>query len=156
MTDSVSKTLESTAVTLRREVISSELVVVDDGSPDSTVSQVQASAQKYPEIRLSSNEGRHGFGTAVRRGLDEFTGEAVAITMADGRNAAEGCCPGLPVCHDSDQLDESHGRDLEVEDQGNGSRYLFTVLYLWLEKHLARDDYHRLAGNGVVTIAGRP
>jgi dolichol-phosphate mannosyltransferase len=24
-----------------------------------------------------------------------------------------------------------------------GSRYLFIVLYLWLEKHLARSDYHR-------------
>ena len=24
-----------------------------------------------------------------------------------------------------------------------GSRYLFIVLYLWLEKHLARNDYHR-------------
>jgi dolichol-phosphate mannosyltransferase len=26
-----------------------------------------------------------------------------------------------------------------------GSRYLFIVLYLWLEKHLARGDYHRKA-----------
>jgi dolichol-phosphate mannosyltransferase len=24
-----------------------------------------------------------------------------------------------------------------------GSRYLFIVLYLWLEKYLARGDYHR-------------
>ena len=24
-----------------------------------------------------------------------------------------------------------------------GSRYLFIVLYLWLEKHLARGDYHQ-------------
>jgi dolichol-phosphate mannosyltransferase len=24
-----------------------------------------------------------------------------------------------------------------------GSRYLFIVLYLWLEKHLSRGDYHR-------------
>jgi dolichol-phosphate mannosyltransferase len=27
--------------------------------------------------------------------------------------------------------------------QEMGSRYLFIVLYLWLEKHLARGDYHR-------------
>ncbi len=32
--------------------------------------------------------------------------------------------------------------------QEMGSRYLFIVLYLWLEKHLARGDYHR---NTVVT-----
>ena len=29
--------------------------------------------------------------------------------------------------------------------QEMGSRYLFIVLYLWLEKHLARGDYHRTA-----------
>jgi dolichol-phosphate mannosyltransferase len=26
-----------------------------------------------------------------------------------------------------------------------GSRYLFIVLWLWLEKHLSRGDYHRLS-----------
>ena len=26
-----------------------------------------------------------------------------------------------------------------------GSRYLFIVMYLWLEKHLSRGDYHRPA-----------
>jgi len=24
-----------------------------------------------------------------------------------------------------------------------GSRYLFIILYIWLEKHLSRGDYHR-------------
>lgn len=32
-----------------------------------------------------------------------------------------------------------------------GSRYLFIVLYLWLEKHLARADYHRRAGEQAET-----
>jgi dolichol-phosphate mannosyltransferase len=29
-----------------------------------------------------------------------------------------------------------------------GSRYLFIVLYLWLEKFLSRGDYHRAAQPG--------
>ena len=36
----------------------------------------------------------------------------------------------------------SHGLSkLKIKEMG--SRYLFIVLYLWLEKHLARADYHR-------------
>jgi dolichol-phosphate mannosyltransferase len=34
-----------------------------------------------------------------------------------------------------------------------GSRYLFIVLYLWLEKHLARGDYHRSAIEGAPKAA---
>jgi dolichol-phosphate mannosyltransferase len=30
--------------------------------------------------------------------------------------------------------------------QEMGSRYLFIVLYVWLEKHLAKGDYHRVGG----------
>jgi dolichol-phosphate mannosyltransferase len=31
--------------------------------------------------------------------------------------------------------------NLKIKEMG--SRYLFIVLYLWLEKHLAQGDYHR-------------
>ena len=41
-----------------------------------------------------------------------------------------------------------------------GSRYLFIVLYLWLEKHLSRGDYHRknpeaVLDCGVAAVPGR-
>jgi dolichol-phosphate mannosyltransferase len=39
-------------------------------------------------VRCVRNEGPHGFGRAVRRGLDEFTGDAVVIVMADGSDSA--------------------------------------------------------------------
>jgi dolichol-phosphate mannosyltransferase len=35
-------------------------------------------------VRCVRNEGPHGFGFAVRRGLEAFAGDAVAIVMADG------------------------------------------------------------------------
>jgi dolichol-phosphate mannosyltransferase len=34
-----------------------------------------------------------------------------------------------------------------------GSRYLFIVLYLWLEKTLSRGDYHRKTVSSVVEAA---
>ena len=50
---------------------------------------VQALSGAYSEIRLVQNTGRYGFGMAVRCGLHEATGDAVAIVMADGSDSPE-------------------------------------------------------------------
>ena len=44
----------------------------------------------------------------------------------------------VPICWRGRQIGASSLRIREM-----GSRYLFIVLYLWLEKHLSRGDYHR-------------
>lgn len=208
-----------------------EIVLVDDHSTDQTV-QVARSLMSYiPELRLVQNFDAAGFGLAVRKGLDEATGEAVVIMMADGSDSAEdlirywdkfqegydcvfgsrfmkgGRVVGYPF-HKlvlnrlanwfirlifrlpfSDVTNAFKGYRREVIDgmrplislhfnltvemplkaigrgysfavvpviwrnrshgvsklkiKEMGSRYLFIVLYLWLEKHLARQDYHR-------------
>ena len=41
-------------------------------------------ADEDPRVRCVPNDGAPGFGRAVRKGLDEFTGDAVVIAMADG------------------------------------------------------------------------
>ncbi|HEV7735671.1 MAG TPA: glycosyltransferase family 2 protein [Candidatus Binatia bacterium] len=85
----IGPTIDGIAARLRREGIQYELVVVDDGSTDTTPDDVLQRVQVDPGIRLVRNEGRHGFGMAVRCGLDAFTGEAVAIMMADGSDSPD-------------------------------------------------------------------
>jgi dolichol-phosphate mannosyltransferase len=69
---------------LREEGIDHEIVVVDDGSTDGTAAEVEVLRARAPAVRLIRNPGPHGFGYAVRCGLDHITGDAVAIVMADG------------------------------------------------------------------------
>src|SRR3954453_23466955 len=69
--------------------IPSEIIVVDDGSGDETADRVRALALRSPEVRLVRNEGRHGFGMAVRAGLDHMSGDAVAIMMADASDSPD-------------------------------------------------------------------
>src|SRR5262245_12294031 len=85
----IGPTLDALRARLGREGIEYELVVVDDGSSDATPDEVMARAQSDPGVRLVRNSGSHGFGHAVRCGLDAFTGDAVAIVMADGSDSPD-------------------------------------------------------------------
>lgn len=226
---SIAKTVEALARALAAESIPFEMILVDDGSTDGTAARVRELARKYPQVRLIENRGRHGFGIAVRTGLEEFQGDAVAIVMADGsdspsdlvryyRKLEEGydCVFGsrfirggkvydYPIhklvlnrlanrfigllfgfrFNDTTNAFKCYRRQViqgmqpliaphfnltvemplkaivrgfsyavvpnswtnrktgasKLKIKEMGSRYLFIVLYLWLEKHLARGDY---------------
>lgn len=85
----IGPTVDGVRERLRREEIAYEIVVVNDGSADATVEEVQARCAVDPGVRLVHNQGPHGFGYAVRCGLDAMIGDAVAIVMADGSDSPD-------------------------------------------------------------------
>jgi dolichol-phosphate mannosyltransferase len=68
---------------LRIHGVPHEIVVVDDGSTDSTWAKLQALRDQVPTLRPLRNDGPHGFGRAIIRGLDHMSGDAVVLMMAD-------------------------------------------------------------------------
>lgn len=87
--DNIGPTLDSLRRRLAQERICYEIIVVDDGSIDATRAEVERRAAVDPGVRLVQNEGLHGFGRAVRCGLDAFSGDAVVVVMADGSDDPE-------------------------------------------------------------------
>lgn len=85
----IGETLDQIREQLQQEKIPYEIIVVNDGSTDGTPEDVQARCEVDSGVRLIDNVGPHGFGNAVRCGLDAFTGDAVAIVMADGSDSAD-------------------------------------------------------------------
>ena len=85
--DCIESTVSSVADELEKEGIDYEIVVVDDGSSDETgdiVGQISAGNQK---VVCHRSPYENGFGLAVRAGLERFTGDCVAIMMADGSDS---------------------------------------------------------------------
>ncbi len=79
----IEPTLRALAAELRKNGIPFELVVVNDNSRDHTVEVVEQLRNDIPEIRLVSNPRPNGLGRAVRWGLENVSGEVVAVVMAD-------------------------------------------------------------------------
>jgi dolichol-phosphate mannosyltransferase len=79
----ICSTVEHLHLELRLQQVPHEIVVVDDGSSDRTWELLQTLAQHIHELKPVQNLGLHGFGRAIICGLDQMTGDAVVIMMAD-------------------------------------------------------------------------
>jgi dolichol-phosphate mannosyltransferase len=241
---SVESTLEHLGLALERHGIDHELLVVDDSSTDSTYEVVERLSTRNQRIRAIRSHYPRGFGFAIRAGLEQFEGDAVAIVMADGSDSPEDlftyyrlleegydCAfgsrfmrgsvvsdyPGLKLAlnrlanvfirilfrhgyNDTTNAFKAYKREVietvqpllsnhfnltvelplkaivrghsyavtpiswtnrssgasKLKIQEMGSRYLFIVLYVFLEHHLSRGDYRHQQPKGALEASRKP
>lgn len=83
----IESTVENLVLHLDKAEITYEIVVINDSSTDGTEAILVEMKKKYPFLTYFNNEPPHGFGFAVRCGLEKFSGDAVAVYMADASDA---------------------------------------------------------------------
>jgi dolichol-phosphate mannosyltransferase len=83
----VAETVRDLADRLSAACIEHEILVVNDNSSDGTERILQELRAEVPGLRFVNNDPPHAFGLAVRKGLESYTGDAVAIYMADGSDS---------------------------------------------------------------------
>lgn len=79
----IEETIRQLFQALGSACIEHEILVVNDNSKDSTLKILESLSKTCPTVRCITNEGPNGFGYAVRKGLANFTGDCVAVFMAD-------------------------------------------------------------------------
>jgi dolichol-phosphate mannosyltransferase len=87
--ESLPATVEAIVEALTRRGVDHEVLVVNDNSRDGTERVLEALARRLPTLRHSTNTGPNGFGYAVRHGLERFSGDCVAVMMADLSDSPE-------------------------------------------------------------------
>jgi dolichyl-phosphate beta-glucosyltransferase len=77
------KSLQQIAEYVRRSQRETEILVVDDGSTDRTVSVAESFRDSLPLLRLVANGQNRGKGYSVRHGMLEARGDVVLFSDAD-------------------------------------------------------------------------
>lgn len=81
--ESITETIDQIEEAFSKVNIDHEIFVVNDNSKDNTLKVLETLAAKYPSLKYETNLGPNGFGYAVRYGLERFSGDCVAVMMAD-------------------------------------------------------------------------
>jgi dolichol-phosphate mannosyltransferase len=81
--DSLPPTLRALYATLNKYNIPHEICVTNDNSKDGTLGMLERLSIEIPTLVYYTNPGPNGFGYAVRYGLERFSGDCVAVFMAD-------------------------------------------------------------------------
>ncbi|MDR0743224.1 MAG: glycosyltransferase family 2 protein, partial [Tannerella sp.] len=79
----IKETIEQLFKALNNADIEHEILVINDNSRDNTLKILAEITNQTSTVRYVTNAGPNGFGYAVRKGLANFTGDCVAVFMAD-------------------------------------------------------------------------
>lgn len=81
--ESIAETIDNLVDVLDSEDIEHEIVIINDNSSDGTEKVLNELSDYYDSVWYEANDGPNGFGYAIRHGLNVYTGDCVAIMMAD-------------------------------------------------------------------------
>ena len=76
-------TIEHLHLEMNLNGIPHEIVVVDDGSTDSTWNVLCDLRTRVPTLAPVRNLGEHGYGRAIVAGFEHARGDAMVVMMAD-------------------------------------------------------------------------
>ena len=85
----IASTVQALYSKLREEQIHHEIFVVNDNSKDNTEAILIELQKAIPTLRFVTNRPPNGFGFAVRAGLENYSGDVVAVYMADASDRPE-------------------------------------------------------------------
>ncbi|MFC1490192.1 glycosyltransferase family 2 protein, partial [Candidatus Latescibacterota bacterium] len=75
--------IRTTIDVLNNAGLNSEIIAIDDGSSDNTLSEISRAAETFENVIAASNPSNMGKGMALKNGFGHSTGEIVVFMDAD-------------------------------------------------------------------------
>lgn len=85
----IAATVKDVADWMQREAVEGEIVVVNDGSKDSSLAVLEGLTREYPTMRIVNRPKNGGYGLALRDGCDSVRTEWIAYMDSDGQFKAD-------------------------------------------------------------------
>ena len=86
--ETIYDTITDINIHLKNNQIDHEIIVINDYSTDSTLEILKSLKKNINQLIIINNSKKSGFGIAIRQGLDIYSGDTVAIVMADGSDSS--------------------------------------------------------------------
>jgi len=163
---SIASTIEGIRDKFKENQIEYDIIVVNDGSNDGTGKVVKYISDDDPNVRIIRNRDPFGFGYAIRKGLENYRGDMIIITMADASDDPEDMIKYVREVESG--VDCCFGSRWNKEAQVKGYPFIKYVLnrfvngFINLLFHLGYNDvtnafkcYSRQAIEGVKPIMSR-
>ena len=107
----IEDTLISIHNILKTNNVEHEILIINDHSVDSTLEILSSLEKTIKELKIINNSGKPGFGLAIRQGLENYSGDIVAIVMADGSDSPKDL-RGQPLSF----LNVGTGKDISIKE----------------------------------------
>ena len=91
----IGRVIEKSIRVLESRGLDGETVVINDGSTDGTLEEVQALARKYPQVKILSHRRNLGLTESLRTGFRHCTGDIIIFLPGDMESDPEEDIPKL-------------------------------------------------------------
>jgi glycosyltransferase involved in cell wall biosynthesis len=138
----IAPTVEEAILCLRATPhITTQFILVNDGSADGTLREMESLARRFPDVAVISHETNRGLGSAIYSGMAAATGEWLTWLPADGQIPPENVQRLLHVVDN-----ESLSILLRPEQQRSFGRRLLTMGFNFVVTATLSNRYYRYSG----------
>lgn len=122
------------------EALLGEVIVVDDGSDDSTRDELQALLSRYPDLRYLRHGACSGQSTAFRTGILKAVHPVIATMDGDGQNDPRDIAALVNRLAEPGEAGPALVGGIRTSRKATGSRRFASRFANWIRDRVLRDD----------------
>lgn len=126
--NNIKSAIDDLILNLENKVKKLEIIIVEDGSTDSTLDQIKILADKYYQVKYITHKNNQGVGSSYRDALGVSQGDYFTWFPSDHENSAQELVDCLPYLNKKSIVTSNH----YGHDPRSRFRRLISSCYTWM------------------------